>query len=360
MCDTIYSQNVGLWADADNSASFVTTVAAEYGETLNANPVSTPYLIRSYDYRERYPSTPFPTIHRPRRRNTFIPEHEIGSSRRRPPIKRRINGGHAADMEIPLVARAATAAICYFEPVKIPIREGQSMFFEDGGFGTENNPTQLGVEEIQGLHGQRRVGAVVSVGTARSDAAQSTEDRIINSIKTKLKKVLNVATSPEFVHNALEVREDLVYYRLNPNSDEHRLSIPFDEWLPRSSKRKRTRNAVQHIEAGSATREMIRQRFNGYHATSEVQQQLRECAQELVGRRQARATRDAAKWEQYALGSEFRCTEPQDSDKCHQSFPLRRDLEAHLRDVHRFSQENLKKVASERRSMTWFRYQQPS
>lgn len=342
---------------------FVTSVASELTKKskVSAAPARR-YLLRSYEYNGRNSSTPVPQVNEPIRRDTWRRRQTTARPNARPLPKRQINHGHAADLAIPLVARAATAAVCYFEPVEIRIDESLSMLFEDGGFGAENNPTQVGLEEIQGLHGQDRVGAVVSVGTARSDAAQATEKGRIDRIAKKAKSLADLATSPEKVHDDLLHRANLkCYERLNPELDKHRVSVPFDEWLPRTRKRRRfniLRRRGEEITAGSTTIDEIRRRFDSYLATSEVQQQLRRIAEELVDRRQARAEMDGSRWEQYAIGSEFMCNEPQGSHDCHKRFSLRRELEAHLRDVHNFSADTIRRVASQPRSKTWFRYQQ--
>src|SRR5205085_1147612 len=82
--------------------------------------------------------------------------------------RRAINYGKAQKFQIWEVARAATAAPLYFEPLKIEIPGNTGhLLFTDGGFNYTNNPTAEGTREIEDLSGSNSIGVVVSIGTAR-------------------------------------------------------------------------------------------------------------------------------------------------------------------------------------------------
>ena len=216
--------------------------------------------------------------------------------------KRSINYDNAQEFEIWEVARAATAAPFYFEPLKIPIPgASRHMLFTDGGFNYTNNPTREGTREIEEAYGNNFIGVVVSVGTARRD--ERPRERGLLSIIPRVRSIAQTATDPEMIHGDMEefsAREDFPYFRLN---NPGALDVEFDEWEPKDSPF--TRLAGNRL-AGSKTIKTISDAFAGWAMHYKTHSQLEACAAELVKRRRARVS-DAAMWERYATGANFKC-----------------------------------------------------
>lgn len=237
-----------------------------------------------------------------------------------------INYGDAQNFEIWQVARAATAAPWYFDPLEIG-----DQLFEDGGFGYTNNPTKEGVFDIEEKSGAESVGIVVSVGTARKD--KRAKKNIISRVKSKF----NSATDPGLIHNEMvgktkqPGREGMSYYRLNADEGEFRLDIELDEWSPRTS-RFRSRGG-----SGSSTLKEMEDRFYRWVAQHLVIHSFESCAAELVECRRAR-TGDRAKWERYATGAKFNCRiqRCEAGEFCH-----RGNFEEHMKGEHQVPEERL-------------------
>lgn len=233
-----------------------------------------------------------------------------------------VNYGDAQNLEIWQVARAATAAPWYFDSFKI----GEQVF-EDGGFGYTNNPTELGVFEIEEASGAESVGIVVSVGTARKD--KPAKKNIVSKVKSKI----NIATDPGLIHKQMLGKtgqlglKGMSYHRLNPTDEadeEFRLDIELDEWSPRTSRFRLSG------ESGSKTIKEIEDKFYRWIAKHWVSQAFDRCAAELVECRRAR-TGDRAKWERYATAAEFTCR------RCHkgeEKFYHRGKFEDHIKREH--------------------------
>ena len=207
----------------------------------------------------------------------------------------------AQEFEIWQVARAATAAPFYFEPLKIEMaRASGHILFRDGGFSLNNNPTREGTREIEDFHGPNSIGIVVSVGTARKkkEATGSWLRRFFTGMKKELEDMAHAITDPEAIHEEMQKAEDeqgFPYYRLN---HENGLDIELDQWEP---KRKLLRK-----DAGSKTITAIRNAFGQWASQTENTNQLQGCARQLVECRRKRMT--TAKWERYATGARYRCT----------------------------------------------------
>src|SRR5437667_11588402 len=183
--------------------------------------VSTLYLIRSYDHEERTSpgllrrtrrGSSRPTI----RSNTGKSGENIPRDQERGKPRRSINYGNAQEFQIWEVARAATAAPLYFEPLKIEIPGNTGhLLFTDGGFNYTNNPTAEGTREIEDLSGSNSIGVVVSIGTARRSEPSSSW--WIMRIIQMFKAMGHQLTDPEVVHGEMErkaQRESFHYYRL--------------------------------------------------------------------------------------------------------------------------------------------------
>ncbi|KAK4900239.1 hypothetical protein LTR27_002463 [Elasticomyces elasticus] len=292
------------------------------------SPDAKAFVIRSF-------SSPDSPIRRntssgPSRHNTGQSSASGNGSRRRQ-LKPLTKGGPAHDFEIWEVARAATAAPFYFDPIEIMTNGGtEANTFEDGGFGgTPNNPTNYGIREIEQKEGPKAIGVVVSVGTARGDRVMA---RHKDRIDRKLKRMVNVMSDPDVEHKLAENnREDknYEYFRLNPGVDEesHRLNVELDEWLPRRANRSGA--------SGHRTIDAIKRSFSAWLESTEVQDYMMDCAQHLVDSRRRRLTDPdhLGQWARYAAGTEYRCREMRCS-KPERSWSDRDEFAGHLQRDH--------------------------
>ena len=310
--------------------------------TLRTHPGGnreTLYLIRSYDHEERNdPSlsnsparkntTAFPSRSNTGRTNTGNLGEPRGGPRRE--TKQRdtiINYEKAQKFEIWEVARAATAARFFFEPLKIKLPgSSEHMIFEDGGFQNANNPTLEGMHELEELYGHNSVGIVVSVGTAHE------EKKPVNSLRRVKKKLADRATESEAVHRSMKRKARqaeiegkdtggsvLSYHRLN---DHRSLDVELDEWEPRKGTFSKA--------SGSETLAKVESAFAAWMTGVENQDELRRCAAVLVENRRSRI-KDEDKWERFATGAKFTCR----SLKCDTGdFAGRELFREHLREKH--------------------------
>ena len=306
-CAYSLSNKVEYFDDEDMTGSpqgrFVTTLRScdENQETF--------YLIRSYDHEKR--SDPS-TSAAPTRQATTITNRtdtgrtdisrlgEGGNGARRGKRERdTVNYGKAQQFHIWEVARAATAARFYFEPLKIYMPGSQDcIHFEDGGFSHANNPTTEGTNELEDLYGPNTVGIIVSVGTARKDDSKNEKKSLFMTIPRETKKFAAIATDPEGAHKHMKrhsKRSNLSYYRLN---DPGRLDVELDEWEPKRTMFNKT--------SGSTTLKNIGAAFALWASDTDVGDQLRDCAAALVKCRRSRL-KDEDKWERFATGARFTC-----------------------------------------------------
>lgn len=225
------------------------------------------------------------------------------------------NYGDADSYQIWQVARAATAAPFYFSELKLILDNHhgpRTIYFSDGGFGHTNNPTLVGIEEIEELHGKPNVGVIVSVGTARAD-----DDSTRRGFLHRVKGGFNRATDPKIVAKQV-ARENLpFYFRIN---DEAGINVELDEWKP---------NGFFTKHPGRDTLETIENRFFRWIARMENSKRLEECARELARRRRKRAE-DGSRWERYAIGAQYRCVH----HTCNRRFGYREDFDEHWERVH--------------------------
>ena len=248
-----------------------------------------------------------------------------------------INYEKAQQLEVWQVARAATAAKFYFEPLRIEnSRAGGFTEFTDGGFGHNNNPTRTGKQEIEDLHGSRSIGIVVSVGTARKLKEDAKKARFFSTIPDAAREFADAATDPEIVHKEMQRDHDnyskFPYYRLNHPGG---LQTELDEWEPKPK-------MYNKKPGGKKTIADIETAFDKWAAKIDNTQQLQDCAAALVARRRKRM--DTGKWERYATGSHFECRvkgcDPGD-------FFDRHKFSSHLHEDHYFEGHELEQEVSQ-------------
>ena len=260
------------------------------------------------------------------------------------------NYGKASQLEVWQVARAATAAKFYFEPLRIMKARVNGGFteFTDGGFGSSNNPTQKGKQEIEELHGFESIGIVVSVGTARKLKKDAKKATYFSTIPDAAREFADQMTDPEEIHLRMErdlkKHKDFSYYRLNHPGG---LNTELDEWEPKSK-------MYNQKEGGTKTIHDIKIAFYAWAQEPDTIEQLQECANALVKCRRGRM--NTSKWERYATGSRYACPvrgcDPGD-------FFDRRLFERHLRNQtlkdHGFEGNGLEEAMS--RCRKHWRYQ---
>ena len=264
------------------------------------------HLLRSYDHVERdspdlsRKATPRSTMHQCRTdTNISLSSNAPPRRKERNKSEYKPNYGKASQFEIWKVARAATAAKFYFEPLRIEDRDGGFVEFTDAGLKRTNNPTQTGTQEIEDLHGSSSIGIVVSVGTARKLPRDAKKANFFSTIPNAAREFANEANDPEDIHKTLQQDHDkdprFPYYRLN---DPGGLQTELDEWLPK-------RRMYNREDAGSKTIDDMNKAFSRWASEFETGQQLQECAEALVAcRRKRMSTR---RWERYATGSHYEC-----------------------------------------------------
>ena len=240
-----------------------------------------------------------------------------------PQLREIVNFGDAEKMQIWQVARAATAAPMYFTELPYEFISNdptEKSFFSDGGFGLTNNPTVLGIQEIETLYGEDNVGVILSIGTARADAEPGKK-----GIVHRLKEGFAEATNPQHVANEVRRQRRPFYWRLN---DEDGLELELDDWKPNGWLTKESRR-------GHTTLEKITNGFNRWAVKREHIEMIQKCAEELVERRRLR-TRAADRWYRFATGaSVFRCS----SEECHDSYSSRQRFIEHWRATHEGSDD---------------------
>ncbi|MCJ1270844.1 hypothetical protein MMC22_010741 [Lobaria immixta] len=246
-------------------------------------------------------------------------------------IEREPNFGKAQDFEIWEVARAATAAPFYFDPLKIDIPgSSQHMRLTDAGFGHHNNPTKDGIKEMEWMNLTKSIGIVVSIGTARKDEGKL--ERGPFAFRSKLKDLAKKATDTEMVHEDMHTESEKAggfqYFRLN---DRDGLDTELDEWEPKPSK---FSGRNKGNGSGSATLKKIRDAFNGW--VSQHHMEFQDCAKALVQCRRARMANSAV-WERYATGAEYTCLQG-----CHrENIDDREQFREHLRTTHELKPQDL-------------------
>ena len=315
---------------------------------------SRPYLIRSYDHEKRdspYHSTgptPSTTMHSGRT-NTDASTNVDSMQRIKERMQSRdfVNYEKAQELEVWQVARAATAAKLYFEPLSIEnarAAAGGFTQFRDGGFSQANNPTRTGKHEIEDLHGYNSIGIVVSVGTARKLKEDAKKAAFFTTLVHMTREFADTLTDPETTHTEMkrdQNRYKFPYYRLNyPGGLK---TIELDAWEPKGRMYKKK-------DSGTKTIKAIEDAFARWAVNIGNMQQLQDCATALVARRRKRMNTD--EWERYATGSHFTCgvrgCDPGD-------FFHRHQFENHLKVHHDLMDDELKAEISRRRK--YWRYQ---
>ncbi len=292
--------------------------------------VAKEYLIRSYDHEERktkpnHSIMPNPKATKgPSRANTEKSKMSVGQTKKQKEKGPRIlNYEKAQKFEIWQVARAATAAPWYFEPLKVEkAKTSGHIYFTDGGFSRHNNPTRRGQLEIEELHGPDSVGIVVSVGTARKESVDKGSQwwHFFNKVPREVKGMAQTLSDPEQVHEDMQEeqeKKDFTYFRLNQKNG---LNIELDRWEPKQG--------WFNKSAGSKTINIIDNAFGKWACKIPTIKELEDCAETLVECRRRRMY--TPKWERFATGARYRC---QRRHCGHEDFECEK-FKAHLKEHH--------------------------
>ena len=218
-------------------------------------------------------------------------------------------------MQIWEVARAATAAPFYFKEITFRPSTNEKVHYSDGGFGITNNPTSVAIKEINLLHGDGKLGAIVSIGTARAD-----NDTGRQNTRGHIARVYEECTNPKNVHINVLNQKFPYYWRLN---DEKGLKMELDEWKPIYFTDKPGRQTIQ----------TMKDKFAHWVADREILDYIHNCAAELVKRRRKRAQL-GDRWERFATGATmFQCQHP-DCVSEDDSFRYRDQFQSHWQKEH--------------------------
>ena len=275
----------------------------------------------------------------------------------------------AHDIPIWKVARATSAAPSYFEPAKI-----DGLAYLDGGFGA-NNPGHEVYREVRRMNNNsaNAIGLLLSIGTGVND----TSGRIIDGIGLPrylnyLKFMKKCATDAEKTHeHLLELIDSrFPYFRLNVREGIGAMKL--DEWKTRGKLRRKVGVVVGKLRSckrkapeqphderekaegkttdGSSapdesripewfrpwnkTLENISKKTADYLAQNDVQVELDECAQYLVGNRRARVKSDPQRWERACFGTWYQCNQDQ-CPRGEKEYRSIEELRRHLLDKHR-------------------------
>lgn len=222
------------------------------------------------------------------------------STKQRGKSPRTLNYEKAQKFEIWQVARAATAAPWYFEPLKVEkARTLGHIYFTDGGFSRNNNPTRRGQLEIEELHGPNSIGVVVSVGTARKENVSKSSQwwHFVDKAPREIKGMAHNLSDPEQVHEEMQEeqdKKDFTYFRLNHKDG---LNLELDRWEPKQG--------WFNQPAGSKTISVIDNAFGQWASNVATIKDLKDCAETLVECRRRRMY--TPKWERFATGARYRC-----------------------------------------------------
>lgn len=232
------------------------------------------------------------------------------------------------------VCRATTAAKTYFDPLII---DGDK--YCDGGAGV-NNPTLKLYKEMNSLH-ENEVKIIASFGTGKpeplsllsgSGAHRANPIAAFSDLMQSVRTLRAALTECEETHSEVEDIENLVrngpgafkYFRFNVEKDLGKIKM--NEWKDRRDDGKGgIGTTIDYIR--TCTVKELKEPL--------VQQSLEKLAKLLVARRRKRASDDRDRWERFACCSRYNCPR----DECRAdgeilSFPVRREMRAHLERVH--------------------------
>ena len=215
---------------------------------------------------------------------------------------------YSSSLEIWQVARAATAAPFYFEPITL----GDELYYDASAF--FQNPTRYVLDEVR-REAQGRTDAVdiiLSIGTGNYGDGKGVAQRESNT--WKLQRTL--VSDPVHENLARETKYQLFdYYRLNV--DDRLPTGHSDAWKLKS---KNTNTHQQIVDACTK-----------YLEAQPVQEQLQKLAKRLVSIRLCRA--GTMRWERFATGIIYRCP-IKGCPRYSSRFEDRGDLMDHLRNMH--------------------------
>ena len=252
------------------------------------------------------------------------------STRQREKAQRTLNYDKAQRFEIWQVARAATAAPWYFEPLEVEkARASGHIYFTDGGFSRNNNPTRRGQLEIEELHGPDSIGIVVSVGTARQENVDKSSQwwHFVDKLPREMKGMAHNLSDPEQVHEDMQKeqkKQDFAYFRLNHKDG---LNIALDRWEPKQR--------WLNPPAGSKTIKIIDDEFGKWACDLTTINELKSCAETLVECRRRRMY--TPKWERFATGARYGCRR----HRCGLNVFEGEKFKAHLKKEHNIPEREL-------------------
>jgi hypothetical protein len=216
------------------------------------------------------------------------------------------NPGNAHTHEIWKVARAASAAPTFFDPIRIEGKE-----YSDGGVGN-NNPVQLMLNEVTSKLGTdytiEAFSVLISLGTGQKPTKRLkvkhrlprlTSIKPVKNIFNIIDKLKDSSTDSDKDHQWVETMMKQLnfqhYYRWTGGEQVGGLAM--DEWHQRRKADK------------ISTAEFIEQHVKHFMAQPRISAEVENAARELVARRRARVAScsDSGKWKRYAYCILLRC-----------------------------------------------------
>jgi hypothetical protein len=233
---------------------------------------------------------------------------------------------HAERYKISQVVRATSCSPYYFKLTKLDGRQ-----YCDAGLSL-SNPTFEIFRDVDLNHRQdqrrkrihRRIGLLLSIGCTTNSSGHNERKCQSNKGFRAYSQIHSWASPQEDVHAAMQSLskgpDPFDYFRFDAKANLPVLSN--EDFSPKKGE--------------PAFSNKIREATLAYLADSRVQQEIEDCAQQLVEWRRQRCV--TTRWENFALGSRFGCRHEDKSCPQQQSktlFESRDQLVEHLRKVHK-------------------------
>lgn len=286
------------------------------------------------------------------------------------PAERSLDRNPALAHDIPIwqVARAASAAPTYFEPLKI-----DGLEYLDGGFGA-NNPCVEIYEEVRKMNNNSNSCAaiILSVGTGKNNEMS----RFSGSGLFRYMNYLNF--SRKWASDSEKTHQDMLSKRKAANYpfEYHRLNVEdglgpmkLDEWRARGQVRvelgkfigklrspkqsastsdqvnEKMGTLIESFDAPTVlkiptwaqpknkTLDSIKAHTEAYLHKDEVKESIKQCAKILVEGRRLRAKNDPLRWEKACFGAWYQCNVA-GCPRGEKEYEDREALKKHIRDKH--------------------------
>lgn len=187
------------------------------------------------------------------------------------------------------------------------------------------------------------IDSVVSIGTGEADGTEF-HDSGYKKISSYLNATKALATDAQRQHDEMETLKanafsELGYHRFNLPNDQGLKNMKLDEWK-KAGKRRLTQDGIHRRK--ESTIDKITRLTRVYCQRPDVKTEIERVAASLVQHRRSRCS-DQRKWELWSTGVRYRCT-LKNCDKSQKLRGSKQDLEHHIRQIHKISDENPEEV----------------